>query len=120
MYATNEDVRRWVEEELADIGCAFYFAVTIDDAISALSEASGQPFAVDIERLTPMEFQDLQMLSDSRVARVFIALGNVTPVMRQKLRITHEVPRPFGSEKLRAIIAELEKRDTSPIRPADW
>ena len=116
MFATSETVRRWIEEELADIGCAFYFAVSIEDAFNALSEAAGQPFAIDVDRLTPMEFQELQTLSDTGVARCFIALGNVTEVMNRKLRITHVVPRPFGSEKLRAIIAELDKRDTSPIR----
>ena len=107
MFATRETARRWIEEELDDIGCAFYFAVSVADAFSALSEASGQPFAVDVDRLTPMEFQELQMLSDSGIARCFIALGNVTEVMDRKLRITHVVPRPFGSEKLRAIIAKL-------------
>jgi predicted ATPase len=110
VYATNETVRRWIEEELADIGCAFYFAVSIEDAFNALAEAQGQPIAIDVDRLTPMEFQELQVLSDSQIARGFIALGNVTDVMNRKLRITHTVPRPFGSETLRAIIAELDRR----------
>ena len=107
MYASDERVRRWIEEEVADMDCAHYFAVSVADAYSALGEAPGQVIVVDVDSLAPQELVDLELIAGSELAHVFIALGKVTNRMRQAFRITHALPRPLGSEKLRAIIAGL-------------
>ncbi|HEX5059585.1 MAG TPA: hypothetical protein VFV99_09510 [Kofleriaceae bacterium] len=116
-YAPGESAQRWITEELNSLPCVPYFAASLRAAFEALAEEfRRRVIIVDYDALSKDELVELRMLRSRNTSGTFIALGNVREHLRAPLRVTHVLPRPFGSEVLRNIVDELERqRDTQEL-----
>jgi len=116
-YAPGASTQRWITEELNSLPCMPYFASSLRAAFEALAEEFRRKvFIVDYDVLSKDELVELRMLRTRNASGTLIALGNVREHLRAPLRMTHVLPRPFGSEALRNIIDELDRqRDTQEL-----
>jgi hypothetical protein len=116
-YAPSASAQRWITEELNSLPCIPYFATSLRVAFEALAEEyRRRVIIVDYDALSKDELVELRMLRSRNTSGTFIALGNVREHLRAPLRVTHVLPRPFGSEVLRNIVDELERqRDTQEL-----
>jgi hypothetical protein len=117
VYATNPGIRRWIEEELAGENYEVIAAPMFVDATNALRgpEVLRQLVVVDLEALSPEEIAELQRVRDQGWNGRLVGLGDAREFSRG-LRLTHAIPRPLGSESLRAYVSELEQnRDTMKL-----
>ncbi len=64
--------------------------------------------AVDLDQLDASELIELQRLREFGWAGTLIAIGLVTPELRRALGVRHAIPKPVGSEALRAIISDFD------------
>lgn len=118
VYAPNAPDRRWITEELAGLLCVPHFVPSLGAAFEALAnEPRRRVIVIDYESLSKEELVELRALRNWVSTGTFIALGHVREHLRAPLRITHVLPRPFGSEALRNIVDELDgQRDTVKLR----
>ena len=118
VYAPGAAERRWITEELAGLRWTPYFASSLAAAFEALDDEIGRRvIVIDYESLSKEELVELRTLRSRVPTGTFIALGTVREHLRAPLRVTHVLPRPFGSEKLRDIVDDLDlHRDTIRLR----
>jgi hypothetical protein len=114
LCARDAAVRRWVVEELAGDPSPVMVAESVSEAVFAISEGGrNQLLIVDIDELGEPELLELQTVRGLGWSCPFVGLGQVSRQLRTSLRITHVVPRPFGSEALRVILSRVQiARDT--------
>jgi len=113
-YASREQVRRWIAEDVNSLPCMPYFATSLHEAFDAVREETGRRvLIIDYDDLSKEELIDLRALRKQLLSGTFIVLGHVREHVRAALRVTHVLPRPLGSEALRVIVDELDRqRDT--------
>lgn len=118
VYAPGAAERRWIAEELSGLRWIPHFASSLADAFAALDEEIGRRvIVIDYESLSKEELVELRGLRSRVPTGTFIALGTVREHLRAPLRVTHVLPRPFGSETLRDIVDDLDlHRDTIRLR----
>jgi hypothetical protein len=118
-YVPTQGTQRWIDEEIKDLSCTVHLASSIAATFQTLRETvMRRALIIDIDALSSAELVELRILRKGLTSGVFIALGRVRQQLRASLRITHAITSPFGSEALRFIVSELERRrDTLELTP---
>lgn len=110
-YVPTEGTRRWIEEEIDGLSCTLHLAPSVAATFQALRETvTRRALIIDVDALTSADLVELRILRKGLAGGTFIALGHVRQQLRASLRITHAIMIPFGSEALRFIVSELERR----------
>lgn len=115
VYASGSRSRRWIDEELIGEPETVLWVESASTAREVLTHVS-QILIVDVESLDPDDVRELEQCRDDGWAGRIIALGHVAPAVRRRLRVTHEIGRPFGSETLRILISRGLRTSTTFAR----
>lgn len=107
VYAPHAAAQRWIDEELFDEPCDVRLMESVGAAVEMLvvPDGSRKVLVVDVDILDADELVALE--GAWGFGAPLVGLGHVPREMRDALHITYVVPRPLGSEKLRAIICAL-------------
>jgi DNA-binding NtrC family response regulator len=121
LCAADPAIRRWVSEELAGEACDVLETETVAELVAAVAASARRPVLIlDVDALSATDLVELQPLRQQRRVAAAIGLGTVPRDVRAAVRITHVVPRPFGSEGLRVILSETDdERDTFELKKLD-
>lgn len=110
-YVPTQGTQRWIDAEIRDLSCTIHLASSIAATFQVLRETvTRRALIIDLDALSSAELIELRILRKGLTGGVFIALGRVRQQLRASLRITHTITSPFGSEALRFIVSELERR----------
>ncbi len=107
MYAPHTSVQKWIDEELVGAPCEVALMESLDEAVDAIVQRDRcrKIFVVDVD---PLDADDLATIEAAwERDAVVVGLGHVPGDLRVSLSMMYVVPRPFGSEKLRAIISAV-------------
>jgi hypothetical protein len=114
-------LRSWIEAEISDVVGARVYALTVEETIAALGRGGGSRhdlLVLDLDLVGAAQVRDLQAgIEEKWWNGMIIGLGAVRGIHRRYLDIERVIPRPFGSETLRAIVerADGDRRDTQPM-----
>lgn len=112
-------MKTWVEGEVADIIAARQYALTIRGVVEALGRGlagANDLLIVDLDDLPVDGIAELRAGIEACWWRgTLIGLGRERHRHARALKIAHTIPRPFGSEALRALVTSSSHRDTQPI-----
>lgn len=113
--------RSWIEAEVADLVGARVYVEAMHELVAALGRGGAsrhELLVLDLDRLQAAELRDLQAAIETRWWNgMIVGLGAVRGIHRRYLEIERVIPRPLGSEALRAIVEKMDpdRRDTQPM-----
>jgi len=114
-------LRSWIEAEISDLVGSRVYVEAVGQVIAALGRGGAsrhEVLVLDLDMLQAAEVRDLQAGIEVRWWNgMIVGLGVARGLHRRYLDIERVIPRPFGSEALRAIIerADPDRRDTQPM-----
>ena len=119
VHASHAAVKTWVEGEIGDIIASRRYVPTITGVVEALGRglaSANHLLIVDFDDLPADGIAELRAGIEACWWRgTLIGLGREQHRHARALKIAHTIPRPFGSEALRALVTSNSHRDTQPI-----
>lgn len=110
IFAPDDKVMRWIEEELAELLLTRQVARSAREIVSALVEdppPRPQLLVADFDSLTAGDVLGLHAIRDHGWFGSLIALGDVSDELRASLNIERILARPLGSEVLRKAVTQV-------------
>jgi hypothetical protein len=104
----DDDLARWIEDELAFEPVPMRLVRSIEDVVRALTEDSSQaPEALvgDFSAVDAGEEQRLRSIREHGWSGTVIAIGNISPGLREALRVDTVLDATLASADLRTALA---------------
>ena len=112
-------LRTWIEAEIADVVASRHYAPSVAGVLGALGRGGASKcelLVLDLDLMSaPFVYELHTGLEERWWGGRIIGLGSVRGVHRRYLEIECAVPRPFGSESLRTIVAGAELQDADCV-----
>ncbi len=108
-------LKSWIEGEVGDLVASRHYAPTVRGVLGALGRGGASKcelLVLDLDLLAAPGVYDLHTgLEELWWHGTMIGLGSLRGLHRRYLEIERSIPRPFGSEALRALVARSDFHD---------
>jgi len=116
---TSAHLRSWIEGEVADLVTSRHYAPTVADVTAVLAKggaSKAELLVLDLDLLSPPYTFELKAgLEERWWSGTIVGLGTARGIHRTYLELDRVLPRPLGSEALRAYVERSDGCDTQPI-----
>jgi hypothetical protein len=112
VYAPDEPIAAWVEEELEADGARIQIARSMSGLVQALvADPTPRPHVliVDLDALAPAELMELHAIRHKGWFGSIVALGHTPSALRRSLSIDVVLAQPVRQNQLRDAFAQLRE-----------